>query len=143
MVELPILPRTAQVTAGANTPLRPVPAKKSVLIIDDDPEIVLLVKTIAELEGYDARTASNGMEALSLLLSFTPDLIFLDLMMPGMDGWTFSRELRKHPQTRSIPIVVLSGVHDIQRKAAALPIDGVISKPFEYEDLRTWFRRPA
>jgi CheY-like chemotaxis protein len=115
--------------------------KKSVLIIDDDAEILLLVKTIAELEGYEARTASNGVEALSLLHAFTPDLIVLDLMMPGMDGWTFSRELRQRPPTQHIPIVVLSGVHDIQRNAGSLPIDGFIAKPFEYEDLRACFHR--
>jgi CheY-like chemotaxis protein len=117
--------------------------KKSVLIIDDDPEIILLVKTIAELEGYVARSARNGVEALSVLDTYTPDLIFLDLMMPGMDGWTFARQLRRDRRTGHIPIVVLSGIHDIERKAASLPIDGFIAKPFEYEDLRTWFHRPA
>ena len=117
--------------------------KRIVLIIDDDAEIVLLVKTIAEIEGYEAHTASSGVEALSLLEAFTPDLIFLDLMMPGMDGWTLSRELRKEARTRHIPLVVLSGVHDIRRKALSLPVDGVIAKPFEYEDLRSWFHRPA
>jgi CheY-like chemotaxis protein len=115
--------------------------RKTVLIVDDDSEIVLLVKTIAELEGYETHTASNGVEALALLHGFTPDLIFLDLMMPGMDGWTFSRELRRRSRARHIPIVVLSGVHDIQRTVGSLPIDGFISKPFEYEDLRAWFQR--
>jgi CheY-like chemotaxis protein len=64
-------------------------------------------------------------------------------MMPGMDGWTLSRELRTRAETRDIPLVVISGVHDIRRKVDALPVDGVVPKPFEYEDLRTWFHRPA
>jgi two-component system, chemotaxis family, chemotaxis protein CheY len=116
--------------------------KKRVLIVDDDPDTVHLVQTIVELEGYEVRSARNGAEALSVINdSYKPDLILLDLMMPVMDGWTFSRTVRQSETTRETPIIVLSGVHDIRRRVDGLPIDGYLAKPFDYDDLRVWFDR--
>lgn len=118
-------------------------SKKRVLVIDDDEEVISLVTTIAELEGYDVRSARNGAEALALLRegNYRPDLIILDLMMPVMDGWTFSREARRTETARDTPIVVLSGVHDLSRTIEGLPVNGFVAKPFEYDELVSWLGR--
>ena len=118
-------------------------SKKRVLVIDDDEEVISLVTTIAELEGYEVRAARNGAEGLEVLRQgqFQPDLILLDLMMPVMDGWTFSREARRMAASRDTPIIVLSGVHDLSRRIEGLPVNGFVAKPFEYDELVSWLGR--
>ena len=123
----------------------PTMSKKRVLVIDDDEEVISLITTIAELEGYEVKAARNGAEGLAMLREgqFHPDLILLDLMMPVMDGWTFSREARRTDSARETPIVVLSGVHDLPRKVEGLPVNGFVAKPFDYDELVSWLDRTA
>jgi len=123
----------------------PPMSKKRVLVVDDDEEVISLITTIAELEGYEVKAARNGAEGLAMLREgrFHPDLILLDLMMPVMDGWTFSREVRRTAAARETPIVVLSGVHDLPRKVEGLPVNGFVAKPFEYDELVSWLDRAA
>ena len=79
-----------------------------VLVIDDDPVSRSLTRTILEKEGWVASEARNGLEALRTMEHNRPRLIFLDLMMPEMDGFEFAAEVRRHPEWRSIPIVVIT-----------------------------------
>jgi CheY-like chemotaxis protein len=79
-----------------------------VLVIDDDPVSRSLTRTILEKEGWVASEAGNGIEALRSMKHNRPRLIFLDLMMPEMDGFEFAAEVRRHPEWRSIPIVVIT-----------------------------------
>jgi signal transduction histidine kinase/DNA-binding response OmpR family regulator len=79
-----------------------------VLVIDDDPESRLLTRSVLESEGWSVTEAENGIDALRKMEHDRPSLIFLDLMMPEMDGFAFAAEVRRHPEWRSIPIVVLT-----------------------------------
>jgi len=79
-----------------------------VLVVDDEPAMRLLTRAILEREGWAVSEASNGIEALQIMKRERPSLILLDLAMPEMDGFAFAAEVRRHPEWRSIPIVVLS-----------------------------------
>jgi len=80
-----------------------------VLVVDDEPAMRLLTRGILEKEGWAVSEAPNGIVALEVMKRERPSLILLDLMMPEMDGFAFAAEVRRHPEWRSIPIVVLSG----------------------------------
>jgi signal transduction histidine kinase/DNA-binding response OmpR family regulator len=96
--------RLAQILKKHTCPQPPCP----VLVIDDDPMSRSLTRTMLEKEGWVASEAANGIEALRSMEQARPRLIFLDLMMPEMDGFAFATEVRRHPEWRSIPIVVVT-----------------------------------
>jgi CheY-like chemotaxis protein len=92
-----------------------------VLVVEDDHDVRVAVRLILEDEGYQVESATDGRRALERLeCSERPDLILLDLMMPGMDGWEFATRLRAHPRLRSIPIVIISAFDE-------LPPPGVVA----------------
>lgn len=82
--------------------------RKKILIVDDEQDILDLLKFNLESEGYKTLTALDGDRALALAESQKPDLIILDVMLPGKDGWEVIRELHKYPKTQHIPVVFLT-----------------------------------
>lgn len=101
---------------------------KKILIIDDDPVVVKYLKTLFDDNGYATCTATSSMEGLQLVRAEKPDLITLDLEMPGEWGPRFYRKLRQDKELRNIPILVISGIdgdHAIKDAVA------FISKPFD------------
>lgn len=76
----------------------PNPQGTTLLLIDDDPNLILLVRDYLEFRGYDMLTAANGVEGLQILEETTPDLIICDVMMPEMDGYTFIQNVRQNSQ---------------------------------------------
>jgi diguanylate cyclase (GGDEF)-like protein len=80
--------------------------KFKVLVIDDEPDKRKLLSVALELAGYEVHTANDGIEGLKSVESYQPDLIIVDVMMPGMDGIEMSRQVRSNPQTRFIPIII-------------------------------------
>jgi CheY-like chemotaxis protein len=107
-----------------------------VLVIDDDPWVRATLTQILELEGYGVVAVGDGRAALAYLsASSRPDLILLDLSMPGMSGWDFREEQRLHPQLASIPTVIISGEGNGQASAEALGASGFLRKPFSVVDL--------
>ncbi len=116
--------------------------KKSILIIDDEPDIVTYLETLFSDNGYDAMTASNGVEAMEKVQSKIPDLITLDISMPEKSGIRFYRELKDDPQLSGIPVLVITGVTGYGGDADSFeqflasrkqvpPPDGFIGKPLE------------
>lgn len=107
------------------------------LLIDDDPNLVLLVKDFLELRGYSVITAQNGLDALKILEQEIPNLIICDVMMPEMDGYTFVEKVRQNPQTHWIPFLFLSAMGKIQDRVAGLTkgADVYMVKPFEPDEL--------
>ena len=105
-----------------------------ILVVDDHPEIVDLVKTYLEREGYEVATAYTGTEVLPLVESFQPDLIVLDLMLPGMDGFTITRKLRADAD---VPIIMLTARDGDQDKIAGLDLGAAdyVTKPFSPREL--------
>ncbi len=112
-------------------------AKKKVLVIDDENDILLIIKSALHEEGYDVTTANNGYDGLALAEDASPDLIILDIMMPEMDGFEVLQQLKENEKTAQIPVVILTGMSskDKIREALNKGIDYYIVKPFEYQDL--------
>ncbi len=110
---------------------------KRLLLVDDDPNLVLLVKDYLEFRGYEVVPASNGNEALEVMENFAPDLIICDVMMPGMDGYTFVESIRANPATNWIPVIFLSARGQTADRVRGLNTgaDVYMVKPFEPEEL--------
>ena len=110
---------------------------KRLLLIDDDPNLILLVKDYLEFRGYEVITAENGREALEVLEQEIPDMIICDVMMPEMDGYAFVNQVRQEERTSWIPILFLSAKGQSQDKIKGLNIgaDVYMVKPFEAEEL--------
>lgn len=110
---------------------------KKLLLIDDDPNLILLVKDYLEFRGYNVDTAENGREALEVLDNIVPDMIICDVMMPEMDGYSLVKHIREEPTTNRIPVLFLSAKGQSQDKVKGLNegADVYMSKPFEPEEL--------
>jgi DNA-binding NarL/FixJ family response regulator len=110
---------------------------KKLLLVDDDPHMILLVKDYLEFRGYEVVTAENGKEALNRLESFLPDMIICDVMMPEMDGHAFVERVRQNERLGWIPILFLSVKGQSQDRVKGLKkgADVYIVKPFEPEEL--------
>jgi len=105
---------------------------KSIVVADDDPDILSIVAMSLETQGYAVYKATNGREAVDLARDHRPDLIILDMMMPVMSGYEAITELKASDATRTIPIIGLSAkamATDMER-ATDVGIDGYITKPF-------------
>lgn len=109
-------------------------SKARILVVDDDSNICQLVKLYLDKEGYESRTVYNGKQALEVFREFTPNLVILDIMLPGMDGWQVCREIRKFS---SIPIIMLSARDETFDKVLGLELgaDDYVVKPFEPKEL--------
>jgi len=108
-----------------------------ILIVDDEPNIVELIKSILEFEDYTIRVAYNGVQAIQEVEKKQPDLIILDIMMPEMDGYEVSEKLKQNEQFKDIPIVMLTakGKTSDMQKGYLTGVEGYISKPFNSSDL--------
>jgi DNA-binding NarL/FixJ family response regulator len=110
---------------------------KRLLLIDDDPNLILLVKDYLEFRGYEVITAENGREALEILEQEVPDMIICDVMMPEMDGYTFVEQVRQNERTSWIPVLFLSAKGQSADRVKGLNkgADVYMVKPFEPEEL--------
>ena len=108
-----------------------------VLVADDDPDILALVRFRLERDGYEVLSAPDGETALDLALARTPDLAVLDVMMPRLDGYELTRRLREHGPTTGIPIILLTArvqEPDLERGFEA-GADDYVTKPFSAQAL--------
>ena len=103
--------------------------RQRVLVVEDEPDTVLLLKNILRMAGYDVLSAGNGQEALKKYKEHVPDIILLDLMMPDMDGWETLRYLREMSDVPVIIISALGAKEDIVR-ALKTGVDDYLTKPF-------------
>ena len=109
----------------------------NILVVDDDPEIVSMLSTRLSKRGYKISTAADGHRALELAKREKPDLILLDVMMPGKSGWEVARALKQDPVTQDIKIVMVTAI-GTQVNELTSPLYGAdahIDKPFEFERL--------
>jgi len=108
-----------------------------ILVVDDTPVVVKIVMEILSAEGFQVRSANNGELALGLIATKPPQLILLDIAMPGMDGFEVCLRLKAREETRNIPIIFLSGLMGLEEKVKGFRYGGVdfISKPFQPEEL--------
>jgi CheY-like chemotaxis protein len=108
-----------------------------VLVVDDSPFMVRLVTYILEEAGYETMSAENGKAALELLAAGPPDLVVLDTMMPEMDGLETLRAIRADPQTRDVPVLMLTAKTQAEdyRLAEEAGANGYLTKPFHQADV--------
>jgi CheY-like chemotaxis protein len=120
---------------SANQAVRTLPV--SILIVEDELPIRAVLTEILEDEGYLVVSVSNGLQALVYLRSHTdrPRLILLDLGMPVMSGWEFREEQQQDATLRGIPVIVMSALPDLDRRAGALGVAGCLDKPININAL--------
>ena len=108
-----------------------------VLVIDDEAPIRLLCRVNLEAEGMDVLEAADGPSGLAKAKAEKPDVVLLDVMMPGLDGWRVAEELLDDPATSSIPIVFLTARADLRDRARGMDLGGLdyITKPFNPVEL--------
>jgi len=112
-------------------------SKASILVVDDDPEIVAMLNTRLSKRGYAVSTASDGASALEMAKGQRFDLVLLDVMMPGKSGWEVARTLKQDPETQDMKIIMVSAIGEKTNEITA-PIYGAdahVDKPFEFEHL--------
>ena len=109
-------------------------ANTKILIVDDDVNICELLRLYLEKDGFDAEVITDGITALNTFDSVEPDLILLDIMLPGVDGWQICREIRK---TSQVPIIMLTAKGETFDKVLGLELgaDDYITKPFETKEV--------
>jgi DNA-binding response OmpR family regulator len=109
----------------------------SILIVDDDPEIVSMLSTRLIARGYKVSTAGDGHRALELAKRERPDIVLLDVMMPGKSGWEVARALKQDPVTAPIKIVMVTAIgHQVNELTSPIyGADAYLDKPFEFEKL--------
>lgn len=106
--------------------------KYKVLVVEDDESISNVVELNLRLDGYEVYLAADGEEGLSMVEEVEPDLVILDVMMPKVDGWEVLMRLRQQPETRDIPVIMLTAIGDEQSKVMGLRggADDYVAKPF-------------
>ena len=110
--------------------------KNTILVIDDDTTIHDLVRRFLEKRGFAVKTAKSGLEGINLAKEIQPEAITLDVMMPGMDGWSVLTALKAHPRTANIPVIMMSMVDD-QNLGFALGAEDYLLKPVDSNKLET------
>jgi CheY-like chemotaxis protein len=113
---------------------RRVPSR--ILIVDDEPAVADLIEAVLAGEGYTVAIARDGAQGLLLARDWRPDLILMDVMLPGVDGGTAIRRLKSDPATADIPIVAMSAGRTIRRQSDELSeADAALAKPFDIDAL--------
>jgi CheY-like chemotaxis protein len=107
-----------------------------ILVVDDLPDNYVLLQTLLETEGYEVEVADNGEAALASIASDPPDLVLLDVMMPEMNGFDVTRQIRQDPSLPFIPILLVTGYSEpIPADGFDAGADGFIRKPIDFDYL--------
>lgn len=108
-----------------------------ILVVDDQPSVLSMLRMMLEVEGHAVETAPDADTALARLTTNSPDVVLLDVMMPGKSGFDLAQTMRTNPGTSAIPIIFLTAVveNDQQWRGWALGGDSYVTKPFETETL--------
>ena len=112
--------------------------RKKILIVDDEPAILIVSRRRLEANGYEVITAESGKEGIEKAVTCEPDLILLDIIMPGLDGYEVCKRLKSSEKTREIPVIIFtasSPQDDSGEKAIEFGAVGYLTKPFESDDL--------
>ena len=110
---------------------------KTILIVEDEPKNMTLTRDLLKISGYETIEAVDGKQGVEKAKSAKPNLILMDIMMPGMDGYSACREIKADQSTKNIPVVMLTAVgYDLNKKLAKqMGADGYVTKPFSRQQL--------
>ena len=108
---------------------------KNIMIVDDDDYIQELLKNRLEANGYKVSLAEDGLQALSQIKNKRPDMILLDVYMPHLDGLSFFHELSSDRELRDIPVLVMTGIKNMEDVFASTRVAKFITKPFDSKEL--------
>jgi signal transduction histidine kinase len=115
-----------------------MPKKSTILVVDDDKHVRETIKFLLSAEGYNLAFAASGQEALEKAAELIPDLMLLDVLMPGIDGFEVCRRLRADPHLAELPIVMVTALNDRSSRLRGIKVgaDDIISKPVDYVELK-------
>ncbi len=106
-----------------------------ILAVDDDPEISSLVQYALESLGHEVKVCDNGRDVMDALKSFKPELLILDVMLPGVDGYSLTNQIAEDPATQGIPIIVLSALEPSRTMFQRFSqVSAFMTKPFNTDD---------
>ncbi len=108
-----------------------------ILIVEDDPETARLIRDLLELQDYTVIEASNGLSVMRIINEHVPDLIFMDINLPGMDGITLTKLIKSDARTGKIPVIALTSapLKSDRERFILIGCDGCISKPFHVQEI--------
>lgn len=109
-----------------------------IMVVDDEKDVLLVVEAMLEDEGYDVISCTSGEECLQRIQGENPDLVLMDIMMPGLDGWATTAKIKDNPKTRHIPVAMLTvraSREDKIRSFQKSKCDAYIVKPIDRDEL--------
>ena len=115
--------------------------KPSVLVVDDDEDMLIMVQHILIAEGYEPLISPNAQNALAIITRRRPAVVLLDIRMNGVDGADICQHVKSKPDTASIPVIILSGSDDIAAIAKACGADAYLAKPFSLQKFKEVFHQ--
>ena len=108
---------------------------RRILIVEDQADVAQLIDVVLKGEGYAVAIAKDGAQGLMLARDWHPDLILMDIMLPGVDGGALIERLRQEPETSDLPIIAMSASRTLRDRTAELQADALLSKPFDVDAL--------
>ena len=117
--------------------------EKTVLVVEDEEDIRLLLRAVLESEGYRVVEATTGKEAVDTAAELVPRLILMDISLPLLDGLSATRQIKAQETLRDVPIIAVSAYHTARRRAVRAGCDDLIGKPVDIEELKLAVRRLA
>jgi DNA-binding response OmpR family regulator len=115
--------------------------KQTILIVDDDLDVLMLLKSKLKTEGFDVQISPNGENILDIIVKKRPLLILLDIQMDGVDGGTICHLLKFNESTEKIPVIMFSANDDVKRITTQCGADAFIAKPFDLKIMKETFER--
>ena len=106
-----------------------------ILVVEDQEDVAQLIDVVLESEGYTVAIARDGAQGLMLSREWDPDLILMDIMLPGVDGGTLIARLRREPETAHLPIIAMSASRTLRDRSTELEADALLPKPFNIDAL--------
>lgn len=111
------------------------PVSSRILIVEDQADVAQLIEVVLVGEGHTVAVARDGAQGLMMARDWKPDLILMDIMLPGVDGGTLISRLRREAETRELPIIAMSASRTLRDRTAELEADALLSKPFDVDAL--------